>query len=179
MHEHLFTPIIPNRLKQSSLPVPVPLESYGIKGFTVQFSRPVVTVEGPGAVLKFDHVLSNVNNSYDPSSGIYTAPCTGVYSFYLSGVAVCDLNYDYMDLAISRRRNSGRPYGPLTRVFLRAYGDFRMSCQGSSSVKVKLEQGEQVVVCYLQGDLQLKGGCHTTFSGVLEFEYPFFDPLSS
>ena len=65
-----------------------------------------------------------------------------------------------------------RPYGPLTRIYLKACGDFLLSCQGSSSVRVRLDKGEQILVRHVHGDLVLKGGCHTTFSGVLEIEYP-------
>ncbi|VDI64362.1 Hypothetical predicted protein [Mytilus galloprovincialis] len=39
---------------------------------------------GSGETVKFDKVWTNVNNNYDPSTGVYTAPNSGVYQFSCS-----------------------------------------------------------------------------------------------
>ncbi|CAG2226116.1 C1QL [Mytilus edulis] len=36
---------------------------------------------GTGEIVKFDKVWTNVNNDYDSSTGVYTAPKPGVYQF--------------------------------------------------------------------------------------------------
>ena len=53
----------------------------GIKGFTVQFSQNPMVVPTKGSVLVFDEILSSVDNCYQ--AGAFTAPKTGIYSFYL------------------------------------------------------------------------------------------------
>jgi len=87
-------------------------------------------------------------------------------------VADADKPNDYVDLAIEKRRSLSHYFDhTLARIFVKPYGEFLLGCQGSSSVRVKLLKGEQVLVRHVRGDLVLKGGCHTTFSGVLEIEY--------
>ena len=36
--------------------------------------------------LIFDHIISNVGNGYDPSTGVFTAPRAGTYVFYVAAV---------------------------------------------------------------------------------------------
>lgn len=72
----------------------------------------------------------------------------------------------YTDLVIEKVTGD-----PIQRVFLRTKGDIFVGSQGSFHVRCRLERGEQVRVRHLDGDLGLKGKSHTTFSGVMEFEY--------
>ncbi|VDI59087.1 Hypothetical predicted protein [Mytilus galloprovincialis] len=39
---------------------------------------------GHGEIVKFDKVWTNVNNDYDPITGVYTSPEPGVYQFSCS-----------------------------------------------------------------------------------------------
>ncbi|KAK7098424.1 uncharacterized protein [Littorina saxatilis] len=147
-------------------------EALGIVGFCVEFSKNLVTVTEPGAILIFDRVISNVKRCYDTSTGIFTAPCNGQFALYISGVAITNDENGYVDLTIERKKNNSRPFGPIARVYLKAYfGDFMLGCQGCGSARVKLERGEQIIVRHTRGDHVLKGGRHTRFSGVLEHVY--------
>jgi hypothetical protein len=38
---------------------------------------------GPHQTLKFDRVVTNAGNGYDPTTGLFTAPVAGYYAFYL------------------------------------------------------------------------------------------------
>ncbi|KAK7098425.1 cerebellin-1-like [Littorina saxatilis] len=141
-------------------------EEMGIKGFTVQFSQNPKNIEKRGDVLVFDSPLSNGNNLYDTKNGVFTAPRTGVYSFYMSGIVATDDLSGRSDLVIEK--TDGKP---LQKVFLRSRGDITVYSQGSFHVRCKLNRGEQVHVRHLGGDLGLKGESETTFSGVLEHVY--------
>ncbi|KAL8563216.1 hypothetical protein ACOMHN_034740 [Nucella lapillus] len=141
-------------------------EEMGIKGFTVQFSQNTVNIPKPGGVLVFDRALSNVDHCYSSSTGAFTAPKTGVYAFYVSGLLSTDDNEGYTDLVLEK--TSGHP---LQKIFLRSRGDIFVGSQGSFDVRVKLERGDQVHLRHVRGDLGLKGQSFTTFSGVLECEY--------
>ena len=42
------------------------------------------TVVSSRAIVKYDHILSNVGGAYHPSTGIFTAPYKGIYSISCS-----------------------------------------------------------------------------------------------
>ena len=65
-------------------------EKMGIKGFTAQFSECPFMIPTRGSVLIFNKTLSNIDNCYNPATGVFTAPKTGIYSFYLRYIA-CQL----------------------------------------------------------------------------------------
>jgi hypothetical protein len=37
-----------------------------------------------GAILVLDHMLTNVGNAYDPMTGVFTAPVSGLYDFQVN-----------------------------------------------------------------------------------------------
>ena len=56
--------------------------------FSVRFGhdggRTVGVTLGEHSILVFDDVVFNVGDGYDPHTGIFTAPVSGVYSFFLT-----------------------------------------------------------------------------------------------
>jgi hypothetical protein len=55
----------------------------GIIGFTGQFKENPMVLSQPCQILVFDRALSNCHNIYDTTTGIFTPPRSGIYSFYL------------------------------------------------------------------------------------------------
>ena len=60
----------------------IPLLLLGLKTPTVAFTAMLSndTTLGPRAILKYDHVVTNLGGAYQPTTGIFTAPYDGLYS---------------------------------------------------------------------------------------------------
>ena len=52
--------------------------------FTAKFRHTDVLHLSPGLTLKFDYVVYNAGNGYNPQTGFFTAPSAGTYAFYIN-----------------------------------------------------------------------------------------------
>lgn len=106
--------------------------------------------------LKFDFVITNTGNGYNPSTGVFTSPISGTYVFYITAV-----EYNKQHLAIDIVLNSVskvRAYCFTSAAYL----------TGTNMVVLKLQKGDSVWVRYANGKgYHSEGVPITTFSGYL------------
>eukprot|EP00916_Digyalum_oweni_P004898 GHVL01008788.1.p1 GENE.GHVL01008788.1~~GHVL01008788.1.p1 ORF type:complete len:206 (+),score=14.15 GHVL01008788.1:235-852(+) len=108
------------------------------------------------STLKFDNVITNIGNGYDHVTGIFTAPVTGVYAFFLSAMSANQQASIFLSI---------NKHGViLDEVF--AEGGSDNYDQGSTQVTAHLSVGEQVWVRQ-EGGTVVRGGYWTVFNGYL------------
>ncbi|KAK7095313.1 hypothetical protein V1264_006739 [Littorina saxatilis] len=108
--------------------------------------------------LKFPRVLTNSGNGYNSTTGIFTTPFSGLYTFQLQFSG--GTHNDTTQLSISA--NS------LTVAVAYSEGDTRdQGSQGSCSAVVHLVKGNQVSVRFLSGNPMIWASRLASFSGVL------------
>ena len=62
--------------------------------FAVRFSKYPVEGLVIGQKMKYDDVVYNTGSGYSPTTGIFTAPSAGAYTFFVSvSICACDLLY--------------------------------------------------------------------------------------
>ena len=111
---------------------------------------------GQHSTLQFDAVVTNIGQGYDPATGLFTAPVSGVYSFFLS--AMSPNSHEDLMLAIVKEGNVlDLTYGE---------GSTDVNDQGSSLVTTHLATGQQVWVRQNGGD-SVRGSYWTVFTGYL------------
>ena len=125
---------------------------------TVMFSAylgPDVTAS-PGDVIVFNEIITNVGNSYDPATGVFTCPDSGYYVFDVHVMGQMDKIVGVLMYL------NGSQLGF-------AYADNQLDNQSASGyVSVLLKQGDKVnVKAYTTSYLQGVGAGHCTFSGHL------------
>lgn len=109
-------------------------------------------------VLVFDHVVTNVGNGYDKSSGTFIAPVDGIYSF--STTVLTDNNVEiwgFIDVNES------------PKVWYNARGTDGRHDSGSQSLIIRLSKGDRVTVRNYANGGNIYGGHYTTFSGFMLF----------
>ncbi|XP_025088537.1 complement C1q and tumor necrosis factor-related protein 9A-like [Pomacea canaliculata] len=126
--------------------------------FTVRFSTDE-NLHGilisSGQTLKFDSVITNLGNAYDASTGVFTAPISGLYTFHL--VAMVPLQARNLDLAVIKGSI------PVDHVYANSQSP---DAQGSTQYTIHLTAGEMVWVQQVGGD-GVRGGDWTVFTGYL------------
>nr|KAG5693441.1 hypothetical protein BaRGS_022328 [Batillaria attramentaria] len=103
------------------------------------------------AVLKFDTIITNIGNAYDKTTGMFTAPLAGTYTFFLSQMSVN--SHSVLYLAIVK-------HGVVLDLVY-AEGVAR-----ALQVTTHMAAGEQVWVRQNSGDA-VRGSWYTIFSGFL------------
>ena len=126
--------------------------SVRFKSDTTLTGIPLVT----HTTLKFDYIITNIGDGYDPHTGIFTAPVGGVYSFFLTLMSV----YGHPAIYLSINKDGAI----LDEVF--AEGMLDNYDQGSTEVTTHLQAGEQVWVRQESGNA-VRGGSWTVFTGYL------------
>nr|KAG5707858.1 hypothetical protein BaRGS_031589 [Batillaria attramentaria] len=125
-------------------------------GFTANSASEDITF-GAHGVLKFDHLVTSVGGGYDPHTGIFTAPVSGLYVFFLS--IMSSNEHGAVDVAIVKEGAA------LDRAWAEGQGD--SYDQGSSLVTVHVTTGQKVWVEQAAGDTTVMGGPRSVFSGYL------------
>lgn len=107
-------------------------------------------------ILKFDDVVTNIGGGYSSQTGIFTAPVTGVYAFFLNFMTTVKRR-DVL-LAIDQQGTT------LDLVY--AQGTADPHDQGSALVTTYMTAGQQLWVRQHVGDA-IRGSWYTIFSGFL------------
>ncbi|KAK7097062.1 hibernation-associated plasma protein HP-27-like [Littorina saxatilis] len=127
-------------------------------GFTVQLANDPVDI-GPKGTLKFDHFVTSLGGGYDAHTGIFTAPVSGLYVFYLT---IMSSNGHYIEVTLVKEGVS------LDTAHAGATDSHNFYDQGSLLVTVHLNKGEQVWNERAGGDSTIvRGSFWTVFSGYL------------
>nr|KAG5686848.1 hypothetical protein BaRGS_029893 [Batillaria attramentaria] len=108
------------------------------------------------STLKFDKIIYNLGNGYDTRTGIFTAPVTGVYAFFLNAMSVN--SHHALKLQIMKETTW------LDIAY--AEGGTDVNDQGSTEVTTHIKAGQQVWVRQYSGDA-VRGGYYTIFTGYL------------
>ena len=106
-----------------------------VKSLTVSFNARKGTVSTEGVVGDYDETF-NVGNGLDKTSGIFTAPVSGVYSFSFFATAIANTNVDLFVGDISVGTVKTTTEGPL-----------------SLSLSQKLVKGETITIVKTGGEL--------------------------
>ncbi|XP_076455205.1 uncharacterized protein LOC143289883 [Babylonia areolata] len=126
--------------------------------FSARYSKSQTYISvGKSGTLKYDTVVTNIGNRFSPSTGIFTAPYAGVYTFYAS--LRSSNTHGYIVLGIFKSSTQ--------LVMLTADGKGDLWDRGNGFVTTHLDAGEQAYVRHIGGDTHLETGGLTTFSGVL------------
>lgn len=125
--------------------------------FSVRFNADPVNNVGVHATLKFDAVAFNQGGYYNAQSGIFTAPSSGLYVFFVSLMG--SDNRPAIDIGVMKS-------GQLLDIAW-AEGQSDLYDQGSCLTTTHLMAGEQVWVQHWDGETSFRGAFFTTFSGFL------------
>ena len=123
------------------------------EGFTVG----VTSTNGgwSGSILIFPHVVTNIGNGYDPSTGKFTASKKGTYLFFVT-VNTNSNNYIYLDI-VHNGASKVRTMSHNTASYL----------TGTNMAVLELNKGDTVWVSRYSGQSYYSDSVPiTTFSGV-------------
>ncbi|KAK7097352.1 collagen alpha-1(X) chain-like [Littorina saxatilis] len=123
--------------------------------FTAHMSKYPVTI-GERSPIRFDAVVTNVGGGYNPTTGVFTAPVSGVYVVYAQLMKHIDVPYIWWVLD-----KSGTVLC-MNRLEKTSTYD-TSSCLATTG----LHKGEQVFVRRDKGDNTLEGNWYCSFSGFL------------
>ncbi|KAF7198799.1 complement C1q subcomponent subunit B-like [Nothobranchius furzeri] len=107
-------------------------------------------------VLKFQRVVTNIGNGYDPETGIFTAPVKGLYFVHLTGMA-----------GSSGELNAGVKKD--TENMFSIYQKSGTQASASNAMTLALEPGNRLSVHLWTGNTIVGHGRLTTFTVVLLF----------
>lgn len=125
--------------------------------FTVRFSTDPAII-GHRGTLKFNTFVTNIGGGYDPHTGIFTAPTSGIYVFYLSMMSD---NTKWVEVALFRDGSV------LDQAHADGHPTQSFADQGSLLVTMHLNKGQEVWLEQIGGAEHVRGRGWTVFSGYL------------
>ena len=109
-----------------------------------------------GTTIPFHIERLNVGGGMNITSGIFTAPKSGIYFFSFNGLT--DRPANYLDAELYQNSN----------LIARAHGhDFDGYWTATLSATLNLKSGDQISLRLVQGQLQNNSLHHTNFNGML------------
>ena len=134
----------------------------GPVAFTAALSARVVEHVGLNETIQFDTVLTNIGNGFDNTTGVFTAPVSGIYMFTCSLIDHMEGVHGTAKLHAEIVQNDK----VLGRIFAHATDTYRD--QGSQTVFAQVNQGDRIFIRSVDNkDLGLGGELYSTFSGYL------------
>lgn len=124
--------------------------------FTVCIGPPVLADLGVHHTIIYDRIITNVGDHYSPNSGIFTVPRDGLYQFFLSANVLAS-HYIVLELVVD---------GNLIDDMLASALHGNDTQVGADMWVLELKEGSEVWVRTLHAG-EVRGDCHTTFTGVL------------
>jgi hypothetical protein len=111
------------------------------------------TLSGMKTILKFDNVILNREGGYDPRTGIFTAPRTGLYQISVTIVSNAGKN---LDLYIAKNN----------LVLLKLYGAAVHGSSQTTNPVLELKSGDKISVKNdSYGTQHIFGNNYSSFSG--------------
>ena len=111
------------------------------------------TLSGMKTILKFDNVILNRRGCYDPKTGIFTAPRTGLYQI---SVTIMSNAGKYVNLDIAKN----------DLVLLKLYGPAVHGSTETANPVLELKSGDKVCVRnHSSGSQRIYGDKYSSFSG--------------
>ena len=108
-----------------------------------------------GATIKFDSITSNIGNHYNPVTGHFTCPETGIYAFLL----ILTSHYHNQVCGNLVKEGNTLAFAIASNPKLEGH-----HCVTASYLHVECQEGERIwVECYKQSVVY--GGTFSTFSG--------------
>ncbi|XP_023203176.1 complement C1q subcomponent subunit B-like [Xiphophorus maculatus] len=117
------------------------------------------TVKGPleaDETLKFERVITNIGNGYDPATGLFTAPVKGLYYIQVTGISG-----PTGELHAGVKKNRENMFA--------IYQKARTQAGASNAMVLVLEQGDRVYVQLWAGKTIADQGRLSIFTGFLVF----------
>jgi len=115
-----------------------------------------VTHLGHGQSVRFDKVVTNIGNSYDPHTGTFRAPVAGVYVF---STTVLTNGHDTSHYGFALNGQV------ITVLFV--HGAESSFDADSQTIILQLKPGDDVSIQHTESDKSLVGSNHSVFSGFL------------
>ncbi|KAL8626039.1 hypothetical protein ACOMHN_012631 [Nucella lapillus] len=126
--------------------------------FTASTSASDLTMSGDSAI-RFDAVVTNIGGAYNPTTGVFTAPASGVYVFYAQLMMHEQSPYFHWAIAHSR--------GTTSYLCVNSVDDPNRFDKSSCLATARIQKGDQVFVRRVDGSYNLQGGPYCSFSGYL------------
>ncbi|CAC5422206.1 unnamed protein product [Mytilus coruscus] len=121
--------------------------------FTATLGTTKVTYIGPSAIVKFNNVVLNRGGGYEPTTGKFTAPKSGLYQFSFT---IMSYSGGELNMAVVKNRS----------MIMSLYGPKIHGATETANPVLELKEGDTVFMQHLASNSQTMYGNHYShFSG--------------